>query len=602
MGNIANLAFKISANAEEFVGALDKAAAKAESWAKKITGVLTSPLTVLGKISAVPGNFLGGLAEGAKGLLTSIPFVGGAFAAIPTSAAGFVSWLKETGNEMRGISKQAQQLGIDTTTFSALYAKAGGDAEQFAHNLQHLSRELGALAAGDQGQKDKFNRLFGPGADKKFAGIGLEAAVKKIADQFAAIPDQTVRASKAAELFGRDAKTALEIFGKGAGNVDEIVAGMKQKGIAFSTADVQALVDANKATKEIEGSITGIGRQLAIAVSPLVKNVAEGFAGWLKGVDIKKVIFDAINSIVRFTATVANFFVDIFNRVSIMMAVLKDPKHIDVKLLSPVNWKPLTPPKADGKPLGPVAPDLTAVAAESDKLAESLRTQAETWGMTSAQVAIFKLQQNGATDEILKGARANAAQVQALEDWTQKAYAGANATQMFYRKLEELDELQTKGAISLDAFHAAAEKLNREFEKQSQADWVKMMQDGLDPLEAWAGKLKEIDRLMQEFGKDAEDAGDAAAIAAAKAFDQLKAQHPNAVAGSIAAPQLLDQGSAAELSARNRFERQGLGGDVQEQIRQILEAAQAQRERQIEIGQQILDAARADKNDPPLEL
>src|SRR4051812_5584782 len=97
--SIADLAVKLSLNADDFNAKLDtlpgKLATRGNAMASIAAGIGQRVSAGLGAAAGSPVATVERLLGSLKGLLTSIPLVGSAFAALPTSVGGFVGWLKE---------------------------------------------------------------------------------------------------------------------------------------------------------------------------------------------------------------------------------------------------------------------------------------------------------------------------------------------------------------------------------------------------------------------------------------------------------------------------------------------------------------------------
>src|SRR5437868_4803113 len=91
---IAPLAVKITASASGFMAELDRTQRRASAWGQQISRTLTAPFKALQSLGNLPGSFLGGFLQPITQLLQSIPIIGGAFAAIPTSGAAFTGFIR----------------------------------------------------------------------------------------------------------------------------------------------------------------------------------------------------------------------------------------------------------------------------------------------------------------------------------------------------------------------------------------------------------------------------------------------------------------------------------------------------------------------------
>src|SRR5882672_5931337 len=120
---------------------------------------MTSPFTGLQKLGAIPGNAISKFLEPIKSILTSIPFVGGALAALPITGVGFIEFLKSGAEEILNIGREAKKLGIDVTAMSGLLLGAGDAGEALSHGFFHMERTIGSAAQGAKEAKAIFEGL-----------------------------------------------------------------------------------------------------------------------------------------------------------------------------------------------------------------------------------------------------------------------------------------------------------------------------------------------------------------------------------------------------------------------------------------------------------
>src|SRR5579859_1935201 len=181
MGAIGNLAATITANAEGYFSALDKAAKGArDSAAKTGKSLAIDPLA------------------GGKGALAGVAsaFAPGAISALASgaSAGGFIEFLKGGIDRIKEQGKAAETAGASGEGYSKLLYAAGGNAEMLSGALFHLTERIGdAALVGGEGAK-AFRRLgldvgalANMKADKQFmAWVNALHAIKNPAERNAA--------------------------------------------------------------------------------------------------------------------------------------------------------------------------------------------------------------------------------------------------------------------------------------------------------------------------------------------------------------------------------------------------------------------------------
>ena len=166
-----------------------------------------------------------------------------------------------------------------------------------------------------------------------------------------------------------------------------------------------------------------------------------------------------------------------------------------------------------------------------DSMTTSMELQAKTFGMTSRQVAIYKLQLRGATDEQLKAARAADATLTAMEEQQNLINDGKSLTQSLRTEQEKYNDEMARfqklldgGAISQETFERAAKKAKKTLDE--------------------ATKDKTVKIKIRVAGLDAIEAGTAAAFDAFNDFQTLKPPplpEPPRIEPQQAPRQLVDQ-------------------------------------------------------------
>jgi hypothetical protein len=579
MANIGNIGVKISANAEEFVAAVDHAAHKAHEFG--------------GEILRIFGG--GGLLVGAG------------------SVVGFVEMIKHTTEEMVMLDKQAQRLGYSTETFSALLAKAGPYAESTAHGLTVLSRTFGEMQAGSTAAAEKLDRFFGRvGAARELAGGGMENFLGAVADKLASIKDPAERAAAGFELGGRRGQMMAEMLKDGAASLDAIREKMKLQGVAFSHADVEELHHAHDAMLDIERTIKGVRNQLAIQLSPIVRDIAEGFASWTTKaggigpamMSVAETIADVIDVVVR----------DIRKVIGEIRQLTKAPGELaaGAAKIAAMGIAPGAGVSlgrggrevvgAEGLGLGDRIREFNAkrmqggheaaaagtAAAEamrlmdeaSQKLAKDLQHQILMLGMTADQQKVFKLSMEGATQAQLQDAASAAAHAKSLDEVFKGTYQAVGIFEKFAQQRHALQDLGRNGVET----SGAMQKLNDDFERLKQTAAGGIFQRTLTELEKFQSSVGTTLKLLDQ-GFFTENGQVTAGLDLLSQVEKLVKSMPN-----VAAPQALAAGSAAEASFRSRFERGQAGNDPVEQLKKIQEILSRSDEVRKQIGAELLKA------------
>lgn len=176
-------------------------------------------------------------------------------------------------------SKMAQSLSTSTRSMQVL-ARAADRAGLSTGELEQISRELTkrlSEAATGGGPAAKALDRLGLSAEG-LAGLDLD---QKIAQINTAILEQipaAERAAVAAQVFGSRA-------GLVAGRLDPATiaaasAELEKFGVTVTEIEADRIEEANDAISALGLVVTGLGNQLAVALAPVLKSVAESFADW----------------------------------------------------------------------------------------------------------------------------------------------------------------------------------------------------------------------------------------------------------------------------------------------------------------------------------
>ena len=134
--SVGTLAAKVMANADNFHAAIDGAIKKAGNFGTNVGRMLTAPLAGVTGLASAPLKAVEGFAKPLQSALSSIPFIGGAFAAIPASAGAFMAWLEEGRHKIIEQGKLADKLGVSMKD-AAVVQFVGGGSEDFEHAIDH---------------------------------------------------------------------------------------------------------------------------------------------------------------------------------------------------------------------------------------------------------------------------------------------------------------------------------------------------------------------------------------------------------------------------------------------------------------------------------
>jgi hypothetical protein len=256
--------------------------------------LLLTPFTGLAKAAAVPANAFKQFMAPIQSLLSSIPLVGGALAAIPLTGVGFTAFLKSGMDEILAVGREARKLGIDVSSMSGLLIAAGDSAEAMSHGLGHMER---AISEGSQGSKE---------AVAIFQAMGLSAeTLRQMApdEAFLAITDAIKgmgtaydRAAAMQAVFGKAGLEMMPLLEK---DLRAVIEAGEKTGQVFGESGFQNIKRAAMALGGIEKTIDGLKKSLTIAAAPFIEELAKSFQNFIDTLagegGFKQVIGNAID-------------------------------------------------------------------------------------------------------------------------------------------------------------------------------------------------------------------------------------------------------------------------------------------------------------------
>src|SRR5262249_42267415 len=156
----------------------------------------------------------------AKDLLTAIPVVGSAFAVLPSSAGGFLSWLRKGMADIVSVNREAKRLNVTTEALTGLQLLAGGASEALEKGLFKMSRQLGDAASGGQEARAVFEGLGF--SVEKLSAVPLDQALGQVSDKFLSLASPAERAYLAFQLFGKSGFELLPVLSRGSAAIEEM--------------------------------------------------------------------------------------------------------------------------------------------------------------------------------------------------------------------------------------------------------------------------------------------------------------------------------------------------------------------------------------------
>ncbi len=217
------------------------------------------------------------------------------------AVVGLVALTKQAFTAIDSMAKLSGAIGISTDKLAGfqLAAELGGISTQAMDKaLKKMVRGIGQAGQGLSTQV------------KAFKALGLtfdELKTKTPADQFAIISERmrelgtaSERAAIAADIFGKAGIDLLNIFAGGAEGLQKAQEAADALGLSMSNVDAKQVENANDAFLQVKRALTGIGRQIAIGVAPVVEFLSKKFTdAATAGEGIRGKVGGALNFVIK---------------------------------------------------------------------------------------------------------------------------------------------------------------------------------------------------------------------------------------------------------------------------------------------------------------
>lgn len=198
-----------------------------------------------------------GLRTGAKSITGFASSIGG----LATKLAPLGAAIGGIAGAVKGITEVSQAFGeIDRI---AKFSAQTGIATEELVGLEHAAN-LSGVSLNDLQR-----------AQQRALREGFAGGVADIADKMAALESPTEKAQLAYEALGRSGQNLIPLLQQGGDAIRDMVSEGQQLA-GFSGADAAKIEAANDAIARMKLSFTGIARDIAIGLAPVVESVAAG--------------------------------------------------------------------------------------------------------------------------------------------------------------------------------------------------------------------------------------------------------------------------------------------------------------------------------------
>lgn len=426
-------------------------------------------------------------------------------------ASGVINAAKDIGqfaiDSLKGLdqtAEAAQQIGTTTEELTALRYAAqltGSDMEALDPALRKMNDNLGNAAMSGGPVEKLLNRMGLSAKDlvKIDPGLAFEAIVKG----FETLPTQADKASAAMDIFGKGGQAILNTLTAGADTISEFKDRAAKLGIVFDSKDVASISAANDAMDNMWFILKGLGNQIAVAVAPYVTELG------------KQLVVLAQNS---------GPFIDKFGQFLKLMFGMPNLSSAlgfgtggggGGEAAAASAEKAVGATQRASLATRTWGEDQAKLQDDTEKLREKLETSAATFGMTSEQVEIYKLAQQGASAATIEQLTALSKEVEAQKEQQKVIDAILDANDAMRVQIDtyglaeravERYKLAQQGATEEQLAHydALSKELDTlEASKKSQEDQAAALEEQRKqaksiyeetrtPMEAFHDKVKEL--------------------------------------------------------------------------------------------------------------
>lgn len=312
---ISSLAIRLGANAAPYVKGLKDATAATQGFAARLKSIGAGAASVLSGVVAF---------EALKGVTRAV----------------YNNTIGLTKSQLEAIDSNAKlsdRIGTTTEALSGLQHAAdlsGVANDALAGGIEKYLKNVGEAVNGNKAAQESFRQL---GLEfSELAKMPTDRAIGMIGDALNAIENPAQRAAAAQSIFGKSGQGLLPLLKEGSAGLEAMVREAEALGLTFSRLDAAKVEEANDAFSRVKAAIVGVGRTIAVAISPYLKMVADRFTEFGKRAvaSIKSIVPQIISTVIRLVnivtpyvemvwTAVSNVFTRIWNFVAPIMESIR---------------------------------------------------------------------------------------------------------------------------------------------------------------------------------------------------------------------------------------------------------------------------------------
>jgi hypothetical protein len=479
--------------------------------------------------------------------------------AVMANATAIAYMIKKQIDAADAAAKEAQAVGTTVETLTAMQyvaGLAGVSQEALSKAFVMTARNAAEAAKGTGTAKDAYDALGISVVDANGNLKNSEQLWMEVADRFKGMEDGAGKTALAVALFGKSGAELIPMLNQGATGMRGMMEEAKQLGAVLDTETAQAAERFKDNIERLQAVKTGWINQIIKSVLPTLEAFTDRMIKSAKSTDtmatagaqanaalklllttgvVLKTVFDAVGTTIGAQAAALNQIAhgnfkggfDIYKNLFTEDLPAKAKKAGDdiaaiwndtagkIQKDAPENAKKIAAPMMGAadetkKAADKLKKEWEKAQEDINRQIEALQFQAATYGKTTAEIALYRLELAGANAEQMASARlalddiaAKEVQANAFKDAEDKLTRLGNSAKSFYdstrtpaerynETLKELNELLNVGAIDMDLFSRASQQAWEDMEKavEKTKDKDKTFTDDLkDAFSGWANNM-----------------------------------------------------------------------------------------------------------------
>jgi hypothetical protein len=225
------------------------------------------------------GASLGGAAKASRRLVNSLGGMVPMLAAA-AGALGLGALIKSSLEAVDAQAKLADKLGISMEGLQGITdaaEQAGVKASATGTAIQRMVRRIAEAAKGTGEAKDALKEMGLDAVDLQTAGP--EEALKRIADKFKDVGDQSTRVRLAFKLFDTEGVALVNLLKGGREAIDAVNEEMEQMGLLLSRADAAKIETFNDSMNRLKSIFSALADVATSEISPFMKAAVDKMIG-----------------------------------------------------------------------------------------------------------------------------------------------------------------------------------------------------------------------------------------------------------------------------------------------------------------------------------